>query len=55
MYNFHRLYTEETSMRTNVVIDDRLMEAALKLSLSQKEGYDTGMPSDRISLYESTN
>jgi len=42
-------------MRTNVVIDDRLMEAALKLSLSQKEGCDKGMPSDRISLYESTN
>jgi len=32
VYNIADLYTQETEMRTNVVIDDQLMKDALELS-----------------------
>jgi len=45
VYNMIELYTQETEMRTNVVIDDQLMKDALELSgfRSKKAAIEAGL------------
>jgi len=45
VYNSFDLYTLEKTMRTNVVIDDQLMETALKVSgcRTKKEAVEAGL------------
>ena len=45
MYNIYNLYTQETQLRTNVVIDDQLMKDALELSgfRTKKDAIEAGL------------
>jgi Arc/MetJ family transcription regulator len=45
VYNIANLYTQEADMRTNVVIDDSLMESALKSSglKTKKDAIEAGL------------
>jgi len=45
VYNYLTIYTPETAMRTNIVIDDTLMESALKATglKTKKEAVELGL------------
>ena len=45
VYNHHILYTLKNAMRTNIVIDDKLMNAAMKASgaKTKREAVESGL------------